>query len=92
MNLYQSMILHQDNNNNNNNNNVPRMFGIRLAKRLSRLIIIVNYIKLNYRAFFRVKGTKYCWDPLVGGGYRVRPGVYLAAGSLTLGIPCKFSF
>ena len=46
MNLYQSMILHQNNNNNNNknNNNVPRMFGIRLAERLSRLIIIVNYI------------------------------------------------
>ena len=43
MNLYQSMILHQDNNN-NNNKNVPRMFGMRLAERLSRLRINVNYI------------------------------------------------
>ena len=38
---------------------------------------------------FREKGTYYCRDPFVGGGFRVRPGQYLTKSSTSLGIPSK---
>ena len=54
------------------------------------LIIVTQLVKTTL-AYFRRKGINYCWDPFISGGQRVRPGVYLAEGSVRTGTSCKLS-